>query len=280
MTQEAVEGWNEGIKGRLTERQLANICGWIREHSGIVLDSNDLTSLLETKTPSVSERADKALLEIERQANGVAGAWVQVFADQRAAEQFIGATWSVNIEELRYLVGSYLSGVNFLNQIGPVGSHVITPSGYQYLERLKEGNTESKIGFCAMWFSNEVLSLWTDGIELAIQGAGYEAKRIDRHEHNNKIDDEIIAMIRKSRFVIADFTGQRGGVYFESGFALGLGSPVIWTCRVDDLNNVHFDNRQYNFVTWDAADLPDFRARLQNRIEATLGPGPVVGGGA
>ncbi len=37
------------------------------------------------------------------------------------------------------------------------------------------------------------------------------------------------------RFMIADFTGHRGGVYFEAGFAHGLGIPVIWTCREDQL---------------------------------------------
>ena len=48
--------------------------------------------------------------------------------------------------------------------------------------------------------------------------------------------DRILAEIRKSKFVVADFTscgeciacdkcehiGARGGVYFEAGFALGL----------------------------------------------------------
>ena len=42
----------------------------------------------------------------------------------------------------------------------------------------------------------------------------------------NKIDDEIVAEIRRSKFIIADFShgsdGARGGVYFEAGFAHGL----------------------------------------------------------
>ena len=32
-----------------------------------------------------------------------------------------------------------------------------------------------------------------------------------------------MAEIRRSRFVVADYTGQVNGVYFEAGFALGLG---------------------------------------------------------
>ena len=37
------------------------------------------------------------------------------------------------------------------------------------------------------------------------------------HEHINRIGDEIISQIRRSKFLIADFTGHRGGVYFEAG---------------------------------------------------------------
>jgi nucleoside 2-deoxyribosyltransferase len=112
--------------------------------------------------------------------------------------------------------------------------------------------------------------LWHNAIEPAIADAGYTPKRIDKHEHNNRIDDEIIATIRRSRFVIADYTGNRGGVYFEAGFALGLGIPVIWTCRDGRLNKVHFDTRQYNFITRADDKLPDFRNRLNNRICATI----------
>lgn len=126
-----------------------------------------------------------------------------------------------------------------------------------------------------MWFDDRLRPIWTSAIEPAINGAGYDAKRIDAHEHNNRIDDEIMAMIRRSRFVVADFMGNRGGVYFEAGFALGLGIPVIWTCRGSRLHRVHFDNRQYAFVTWEPDKLEDFKTRLQNRIEATLGKGPL-----
>ena len=151
----------------------------------------------------------------------------------------------------------------------------ITPRGYAQLEESRQRNLDSQLGFCAMWFDAELEFLWVDCIEPAIALAGYEPKRIDRHPHNNKIDDEIVAMIRRSKFVVADFTGQRGGVYFEAGFAKGLGLEVIWTVRKDELDEhkVHFDNRQFNFVTWESNRLEDFKNRLQFRIEATLGRG-------
>jgi len=68
--------------------------------------------------------------------------------------------------------------------------------------------------------------------------------------------------------VVADFTGSRPGVYFEAGFAMGLGIPVIWTCQHDDVGKLHFDTRQYAHVCWDAA--ADMRTKLRNRIAATI----------
>jgi hypothetical protein len=56
---------------------------------------------------------------------------------------------------------------------------------------------------------------------MTINETGYNAMRTDLQEHNEKICDSIIAEIRKSRFLGADFIGHRGGVYFEFGFAKG-----------------------------------------------------------
>lgn len=126
-----------------------------------------------------------------------------------------------------------------------------------------------------MWFDDEVKAIWTDVIAPSIKASGYNAIKIDNVEHNNKIDDEILSNIRRSRFVVADFTGERGGVYFEAGFALGLGRQVIWTVREDALKHIHFDNRQYNFIVWKGDNLGEFAKRLRLRIEATVGRGPL-----
>jgi nucleoside 2-deoxyribosyltransferase len=99
--------------------------------------------------------------------------------------------------------------------------------------------------------------------------------RIDQKEHANKICDEIIAEIRRSRFVVADYTGHRGGVYYEAGFATGRGLHVILTCRKNDMDKLHFDIRQYNCIDWQSPE--QLAQRLQVRIEALLGDGPLKG---
>ena len=121
--------------------------------------------------------------------------------------------------------------------------------------------------FVAMWFDASMDDAWENGFHPALEEAGYDPLRIDLQEHNQRIDDRIIAEIRNSGLLVADFTNHRQGVYFEAGFALGLGIPVIWTCREDELDKAHFDTRQYNHIDWKDPD--DLWLRLYNRIRAT-----------
>ena len=90
----------------------------------------------------------------------------------------------------------------------------------------------------------------------------------------NKIDDEIIAEIRRSRFVVADFThdkktGVRGGVYYEAGVAYGLGLEVIYSCRKGLEKELNFDTRQNYHILWETPE--DLRAELRKRIGARVG---------
>ena len=121
-----------------------------------------------------------------------------------------------------------------------------------------------------MWFNESTNELFNNVFSPAIKNCGYEPVRVDLIPHNNKICDQIISEIKSSQCLISDFTGHRGGVYYEAGFAHGLGIPVIFTCEETDLQNIHFDIRQYNFLTWKKHVLSEFIDKIQNRIKATL----------
>ena len=158
---------------------------------------------------------------------------------------------------------------------------------------LKSTNEDSLQGFVAMWFDDKMLATFETCISKAISDAGFEPFIISMKDHNGNICDEIIAEIRKSRFLVADFTGASGGAYFEAGFALGLGLPVIWTCRedwfnnmeatkdieaeidgekrmitIDDSRQIHFDVNHYNFIVWKTEE--ELYKKLKDRIEATV----------
>ena len=94
----------------------------------------------------------------------------------------------------------------------------------------------------------------------------------------DKIDDEIFAEIRRSRFLVADMTqgndGARGGVYFEAGFAQGSGSfQYLYACRKDRIKHLAFDTRQFYHIVWDTPD--ELRKQLATRIRARVGEGPI-----
>lgn len=185
---------------------------------------------------------------------------------------------SVHQDEVRFLLEMLAErGAVRLGNDEPVPQVTVLAKGHEQVAAAAS-NGEFDQAFVAMWFDDSMLDAYEQGIEAVVRASGYRPLRIDRKEHVNKIDDEIIAEIRRSRFLVADFTSAknspRGGVYFEAGFALALGIPVIWTCRQDVIGEVHFDTRQFNHIVWSNAE--QLNQRLKNRIQAVLGRGPLT----
>jgi hypothetical protein len=90
---------------------------------------------------------------------------------------------------------------------------------------------------------------------------------------NEDINFRILAEIRKAEFSVADFTRQKGGVYFEAGFALALRREVFWTCDQAETKAVHFDTNHFQYIFW--TDHADLRRRLAEKIMAIRGQGPM-----
>ena len=121
-----------------------------------------------------------------------------------------------------------------------------------------------------MWFDDSMDDVYLKGIKPILENLGFNPINMKFLDHNGKIDDKIIAEIRKSRLLIADVTDRRHSVLFEAGFAYGLKKPVIWTCKKSYFKYIKqiFDTRQYNHIIWDSIE--DLKEQLNNRIEATI----------
>ncbi len=146
---------------------------------------------------------------------------------------------------------------------------VFQPEGWKRIQTLTEvSGIDSNQAFVAMWFDPAKKYVYDKGIEPALKACKLKSIRIDLEEHNENIVDEILAEIKRSRCVVADFTGGRQGVYFEAGFARGLGIPVIWMVHKDHLDDLHFDTRQYNHILYENTE--ELRKKLENRIRATV----------
>jgi hypothetical protein len=212
--------------------QTANLSGWIREHQGCALAAQALNTLSLIRTPSVGEKATK-LLTYLAQNNPKPGEYIQIPMNQ----ELLGICWAQDLQEINFIFDKYLIVerefiVRVTDNYGRP-CHQITTKGWSYLDDMLSNKKVSSQGFIAMWFDKSVNDAWT-AIENGIRNAGYKPFRVDQKEHNNDITDEIIAGIRGSKFLVADLTGHRNGVYYEAGFAKGLGIEVVWLCRKSD----------------------------------------------
>jgi hypothetical protein len=145
----------------------------------------------------------------------------------------------------------------------------ITASGFGLLSPLA-GSGKPGTCFIAMSFDPSLDVAFRDGIVAAVEkDCGYFVDRVDRVPHNENISDRIIAGIRGAQFVVADFTMHRQAVYYEAGFAQGLGRDVIRTCRDTAFNDLNFDTRQFLHLKW--SEPSDLRITLANHVLATIG---------
>lgn len=271
----------------------AKLTSWLIEQRRLGIDCPKIyrgvvDSIKQRQRLSVRQRADNLLRYVQRQLPTIGRTFdfeidPQIYVDrrQKAGRVYLETlAWSESTElmEVRYLL-EYLESKSWLKQMPRTSSclrYQLTVQGYGHLDEIDNAVKDSAKAFVAMWFDESLDEAWENGILPAINDAGYEAVRIDQKEHLNKIDDEIIAEIRRSRFLVADFTqgvdGARGGVYYEAGYAHGLKIPVIFTCRKDTLDKVHFDTRQFSHIVWEKPE--ELRFGLHKRISAVLGDGP------
>lgn len=129
--------------------------------------------------------------------------------------------------------------------------------------------------FVAMMFSEETRSIYEQVYKSVIQSLNYTAMRIDEKQFNGSIIGEITAEITDSVALIADLTGNRGGVYYEAGIARGLqlcNHPIklILTCKQNFFENerVHFDVSGDNIVLYEDDD--DLKQKLEKRLQSIL----------
>ncbi len=167
----------------------------------------------------------------------------------------------------------------------------LTDRGWSTAEKARRTARSGNQAFVAMWFHADMDGLFDTALEPTLRACGYAPFRVDREHHNNKIDDEIIANIRKSRIFVGDLTGMRPNVFYEAGFAHGLGVPVLLSCNESHVGSfiratpngavdptvehsswfkqvadAAFDIRQYLILPWSTP--ADLATKLENRIRA------------
>jgi len=235
-------------------------------------NNDDIRHVIENAPKRIQHKADELLSGIIQRTNHF-GAPVPL---NLRNDFTIG--YAKNEEEFLALL-QYLQEADYVRVAPDAHSedayrYIVTAAGYEHDEHRGIFNSESSRVFVAMRFSDEMNQVWEIAIKPAIEKAGLDPRRVDLEEHNDDVIDRMLGMIKEARFVVADFTEHRNGVYFEAGFARGLGIPVIWCCKSEDISNAHFDTNHFNHIVW--TDPTELNEKLSNRILATLGRGPLA----
>ena len=152
-------------------------------------------------------------------------------------------------------INNTLSMLNKLELIKSVNSDltyfIIDFKGWERLDKINQQKMKTKKAFIAMWF-DEKMSEFREAIKEAIIESGYVPIIIDEKQHNNQIVPEILYEIKTSDFIIADLTGNRNGVYYEAGYALGKGKEVIFLLNNEIDKETHFDVAQQNQIRYES----------------------------
>ena len=170
-----------------------------------------------------------------------------------------------------------LKEMNFIKEetYGSLMRYTFTVKGWERLDYLNRNRRKSSKAFIAMSFSkNKIITDAEATIKRAIARAHYVPMIIKEKEYNNYIMPEIIHEIENSKFVVADLTELKAGVYYEAGYAKALGKEVIFTCHEQDFDKRHFDIAQINTLKWSNTSkkqLEIFEDQLHNRIISTVG---------
>lgn len=209
------------VKGAIFElnsREVTPLITWEELNEGLTI-KNLLKSVSIPKTPM--EKINKLLLRL-----GKPDKVGKRFSLNNPKHPLI--CYSKNVDEFHFIVNAaeslgYIEGLS-MSTAGP--AFVISLAGWERIEQLQVGNKNSKQGFIACYFG-ESQSKYAETIVEGVKEAGYEPMLLKYKNYPETVISKAFAEIKRSRFIVVDLTEQRKSVFFEAGYALGIGIDTI-----------------------------------------------------
>lgn len=135
--------------------------------------------------------------------------------------------------------------------------------------RVIEDMTQKGYAFIAMPINptNAELEDVLDAIKEATRKCGINAERVDEPHSNERITDRILESIRKAEYVIVDLTGSRPNVFYEAGYAQGIGKTPIYIAR--EGTSLEFDLKDYPVIFF--RSMRELKSGLENRLRGLFG---------
>ena len=107
-----------------------------------------------------------------------------------------------------------------------------------------------------------------DSFETVCKEFGYECTRVDSASLTDRIVPEIFQSIRKAAFIIVDLSELKPNVYYELGFAHGLGKECIVTAYKD--STLPFDVADIPTIFWEGQKQLKDRLREKLKVIAEI----------
>jgi hypothetical protein len=108
-------------------------------------------------------------------------------------------------------------------------------------------SVDNTLVFVITSFAEEMEPIF-EGISAAAIQVGLRAERVKDVVGDYKITEQVMKMIQSARLIVADLSLERPNVYFELGYARGLGKTVVTILRAE--TKVHFDVKDWTYMTY------------------------------
>jgi len=287
-----VHGFEVDLELEADKSAFYKVSSWIREqndeyHTVPKIDNEKFNEILEMRDKTIQEKFDLMMLFLKnspelieyQDSNSYRITYEHTGSDIdyeliKYLDDILIKSWMKDYFELfkysqKGIEKNYINGRNE-NNIDIFSFNNLTFDGLQYLESLDQPNKSSKNIFVAFNFSDELNAIFNTYVKEAIEELGFTYTIVNQSstDHDKAISDEIIAKLKSSRIIIADFTNHRNSVYFEAGFAMGMKIPIIWTCKKGHIDELSFDTRQYPHLVW--RDGEDLKKQISDRIQVII----------
>jgi hypothetical protein len=114
----------------------------------------------------------------------------------------------------------------------------------------------------AMDSSDTSLDDVLDALKEGCRRCGLEAERVDEPASNDRITDRILESIRKAEYVVVDLTHSKPNVFYEAGYAHGLGRTPIYVAK--EGTKLEFDLKDYPVIFY--SNMRQLKDKLEKRL--------------
>ena len=122
--------------------------------------------------------------------------------------------------------------------------------------------------FVIMEYSQKYNDLYTEVIKPVCKTNNIDPIRADESKKTGLILSDIIKRIYEAKFIIAEITPRNPNVFFEIGFAMAIGKPVIFIADINNEENLPFDVSGFRVLFYENS-IPGKR-KIEEEINKTF----------